>query len=323
MIALLLFMSRSDKLIAENRPRFSFLIVSYNTLPLTRAAILSIIKFAAPFPHEIILVDNHSTDGSAAALGREFAELKIIELEENRGFAAANNAGAKIATGDWLVLMNSDAELLADTMPVVDDLLRRNPRLDMLGGQLIFPDGSLQTSAAGIQKRHHDENEHNELISVAGIVGAFMVIRHELWRKLNGMDEGYFFYGEEADFGARAINAGAVLQWSPRFKVVHHRSGSSNKVNLRAIVENWESQHYDWRKYMSEPEYQAQVRHWTRRFLYRVAWYFSVSLLTLFLLPATTGRLRKYFHLLRWHQRGCPAGWGLRPLSSGNEVKNV
>ena len=135
-----------------------------------------------------------------------------------------------------------------------------------------------------------------------------MVIRHELWHRLNGMDEEYFFYGEEADFGARAINAGAVLQWSPRFKVMHHRSGSSKNVNLRAIVENWESQHYDWRKKISEPEYNTHLRRWERRFLFRVIWYFSLSLLTLFLLPSFTGRLRKYFHLLRWHRLGCPSG---------------
>ena len=151
-------MSRSDSLIAENWPGFSFIIVSYNTLSLTRAAIASIAKHSATFSHEVILVDNHSTDGSVAALRQEFPGVKIIELEENHGFAAANNAGAKIATGAWLVLMNSDAELLADTMPVVNDLLRRNPALDMLGGQLIFPDGSLQTSAAGVEKRHHDKN---------------------------------------------------------------------------------------------------------------------------------------------------------------------
>ena len=316
-------MSRSDSPVADNCPRFSFIIVSYNTLPLTRAAISSIGKHSAVFPHEVILVDNCSTDGTVAALRQEFSEVKIIELEENRGFAAANNAGAKIAAGDWLVLMNSDAALLGDTMSTVDRLLRQNPALDVLGGQLIFPDGSLQTSAAGVQKRHHDESAQNELMSVTGIVGAFMVIRHELWRKLNGMDEGFFFYGEESDFCTRAINAGAVLRWSPRFKVVHHRSGSSKKVNLRADIEFWESQHYLWRRDMPETEYWSHLRHWTRRFFFRVAWYFTLSLLTFFLLPATTGRLRKYFHLLRWHQRGCPAGWGLRPLTMKKRPEKV
>jgi GT2 family glycosyltransferase len=109
-------MSKKDNPAAENHPRFSFVVVSFNTLPLTRAAIFSIAKHAAPFPHEVILVDNHSTDGSVAALRQEFAGLKTIALEENHGFAAANNAGAKVAEGDWLILMNSDAELLADTI---------------------------------------------------------------------------------------------------------------------------------------------------------------------------------------------------------------
>ena len=316
-------MSRSDKPVADKCPRFSFLIVSYNTLPLTRAAIASVEKFTAAFPHEVILVDNHSTDGSVAALRGEFPLLKIIALEENRGFAAANNAGAKIASGDWLVLMNSDAELLADTLAVVDGLLRQNPELDVLGGQLIFPDGSLQTSAAGVQKRQHDENEQNELIPVTGIVGAFMVIHRELWFRLNGMDEGFFFYGEESDFCTRAIQAGAVLRWSQRFQVLHHRSGSSKKVNLRADIEFWESQHHSWRKTMSETEFRCHFRRWMYRFFLRVIWYFSLSLLSLFLLPSLTGRLRKYFHLLQWHWRGCPAGWGLRPLPAKAEFSKV
>jgi hypothetical protein len=325
MINLLRFMSRIDSPAAENqaatRPRFSFIIVSYNTLPLTRAAVLSINRHAAKFPHEVILVDNHSTDNSAANLRQEFPGLKIIAFEENRGFAAANNAGARMAEGDWLVLMNSDAELLADTMPALDDLLRRNPGLDVLGGQLLNPDGSLQTSAAFPPNSRHDRIEQRELVTVSGIVGAFMVIRRELWRKLNGMDEGFFFYGEESDFCHRAIKAGAALQWSPLIRVMHHRRGSSKKVNLRSSVEFWESQHYMWRKEMSELEYRANLRRYTFRFFFRVVWYFPLALLTAFRLPAFTGRLRKYFHLLKWHWHGCPPGWGLRPTLAKSGAK--
>src|SRR5712675_2062785 len=120
-----------------SHPRFSFIIVSYNTLPLTCAAISSVIQNARDFSCEIILMDNHSTDNSVSSLRQEFPELKIIAFEENRGFAAANNAGARIATGEWLILMNSDAELLSDTMKPLDELLCRNPELDVLGGQLL------------------------------------------------------------------------------------------------------------------------------------------------------------------------------------------
>jgi GT2 family glycosyltransferase len=318
-------MSRSDHFATtaavENhhaaRPRFSFIIVSYNTLALTRAAVASIVRHAANFSHEIILVDNHSTDNSVPNLRQEFPQLKIIAFEENRGFAAANNAGAKIAGGEWLILMNSDAKLFVDTTSSVDDLLCRHPEIDVLGGQLLNPDGSLQTSVILNHRAFRFEELHQkeELVEVHSIIGAFMVVRRELWLKLGGMDEGFFFYGEETDFCRRATNAGAVVRWSPRFRVLHHRGGSVKEGNLRATVEFRASVHHLWRKEMSEREYRFKVGVEVIRFFLHVAWYFSLSLLTGFLLRSSTGQLRKYAYLLNWHLRGCPAGWGLRPAA--------
>ena len=319
-------MSRSDHFAAtaavENhhaaRPRFSFIIVSYNTLALTRAAVSSIARHAVNFSHEMILVDNHSTDNSVPSLRQEFPQLKIIVLEENRGFAAANNVGAKIAGGEWLILMNSDVELFADTTSSVDDLLCRHPEIDMLGGQLLNPDGSLQTSVILNHRafRFEERHQREELVEVHSIIGAFMVVRRELWRKLDGMDENFFFYGEEADFCRRATRAGAILRWSPRFRVLHHRGSSVKDVNLRAAVEFWASVHHGWRKEMSERQYRLEIRRWVVRFILRVVWYFSLALLTGFLLRTFTGRLRKYAYLLNWHLRGCPDGFGLRPPPS-------
>jgi hypothetical protein len=181
-----------------------------------------------------------------------------------------------------------------------------------LGGRLLNPDGSSQTSV--LSNYHRVRHEQRELVEVSGIVGAFMVVRRALWQKLNGMDEGYFFYGEDLDFSVRAIAAGAMLRYSPRFSVVHHGGSSSSKADLRAIIEGWQSRHYVWRKEMSELAYRSHIRRCGVRFFFRVVWYFSLSLLTGFLLRAFTGRMRKYFHLLKWHLHGCPAGWGLRPV---------
>lgn len=314
MITSAAIMSSSDSPAGIIPPRFSFIIVSFNTLDLTRAAVVSIQKHAAPFSREILLVDNHSTDGTVAALRREFADVVFIEFTENRGFAAANNAAGKIARGDWLILMNSDAELLADTMAGIDDLLRRYPQLDVLGGQLLNSDGSLQTSV--LANYHLVRDETRELVEVDGIVGAFMVIRRAVWEKLNGMDENFFFYGEDADFCHRAIAAGAMLRWSPRFRVIHHRGASTKSVDLRAFVENWQGQHKLWRQKLSETEYNSRIRRYMWKFFFRAAWYFSLSVLSLFLLRAFTGRFRKYFYLFRWHRLGCPAGWGLNPAQN-------
>jgi GT2 family glycosyltransferase len=299
------------------RPRFSFVIVSYNTLPLTRAAVSSIARHAPGFSHEVILVDNHSTDNSATVLRQEFSDLKIITHDQNHGFAAANNTGAKIAEGEWLILMNSDVELFAETIASLDDLLRRHTELDIVGGQLLNPDGSIQTSVILSHRNFRFEERHQreELVEVAGIIGAFMVVRRELWLKLDGMDEGFFFYGEETDFCRRATNAGAVIRWSPRFRVLHHRGGSIKAVNLPAAVEYWNSLHHSWKKEMSGRRYRLKVCQMTAVLAVRVVWYFFFALLTGFLLRQFRGRLRTYTYLFEWHLSGCPSGWGLRPIS--------
>jgi GT2 family glycosyltransferase len=270
-------------------------------------------------------VDNCSTVGSVTKLQQEFPGLKIIALDQNRGFAAANNAGAKIAEGEWLILMNSDAELFPDTVSSLDDLLRRHPEIEVLGGRLINPDGTLQTSVIlnHWNFRFEERRKRDELVEVPGIVGAFMVIRRELWRTLGGMDEGFFLYGEETDFCRRATNSGAVVRWSPRFRVMHHRGSSVAGANLRAAVEFWSSAHHSWRKEMSARRYRFKVRRMTAVFTFRVAWYFLLALLTGFLFRQFTGRLRTYTHLLKWHWRGCPAGWGLRPTAPANQAEKI
>src|SRR5581483_18217 len=94
----------------EPVPRYAFVIVSYNTLALTRAAMTSITRYCRDFPHEIIVVDNHSSDDTVPTLQSEFLAAKFISFDGNRGYAVAANAGAGIAAAEWLVLMNSDAE---------------------------------------------------------------------------------------------------------------------------------------------------------------------------------------------------------------------
>jgi GT2 family glycosyltransferase len=296
--------------------RFSFVIVSYNTLPLTRAAVISVARHTAEFPHEVILVDNNSRDGSPVALAREFPRLKVIVLDRNEGFAAANNAGARAAEGEWLVLMNSDAELLPDTMPRLDALLRRHGQLDVLGGQLLNPDGSLQKSVILDRRDSRFEQKHQQadLVEVAGVIGAFMVVRRALWRALGGMDEGFFFYFEETDFCRRARRAGGVVRWSPHFRVLHHCGSSVGELNLRAQVEFWLSLHYYWRKDLSVLVYKLRVCWAVFGIIFNLVGNFLLGVFTGFQARRFVKRLRSYRHLLKWHLQGCPADWGLRPF---------
>jgi len=296
-------------------PRFSFIIVSYNTLSLTRNAIASICRYAGGAVHEIIVVDNGSTDNSVAVLRGEFPHLRLIELGCNRGFAAANNAGARVARGEWLILLNSDAELLAASLPEVDRLLTQHPQIDVLGAQLLNADGSLQGSVFNERRtfRFEERHQQRELVQVLGIVGAFMVIRHALWQRLGGMDEEYFFYFEEADFCRRATDAGAVVRWSPRVRVTHHRGGSVGRSNSRAQIEYWRGKHLYWRKSRPPVAYRLLCARALLGVLFNFAGNSLLCLLALGRSRKILNRFRSYALILAWHCRGCPAGWGLRP----------
>jgi N-acetylglucosaminyl-diphospho-decaprenol L-rhamnosyltransferase len=296
-----------------HQPRFAFIIISYNTAALTRAGLASIRQFAAGIPHEVIVADNGSTDGSAFTLQQEFPEAQVLALGQNFGFAGAANRAVSLATAPWLIMFNSDAELLADTMAKLEDLLARHPKIRILGGQLLNPNGSLQRSVWTKRSswRFEDKHQNIELMEVEGIIGAFMVIHHELWQRLGGMDEDFFLYYEETDFFWRARKGGAAVHWSPHIRVLHHRGGSTDRVNLRSKVEFCRSQDRFNRKYL------PPLRYWCFRtakvasITFNAAGNFLLCGLTLGLLKKTRNRLRWYAHLLHWRLRGSPAAWGL------------
>jgi len=260
------------------------------------------------------VADNGSSDGSAITLPQEFPEAQVLALGQNLGFAGAANRAVYLATAPWLILFNSDVELLADTMAKLEDLLARHPNIRILGGQLLNPDGSLQRSVWTKRSSWRFEGKHQnvELMEVAGIIGAFMVIHHELWRQLGGMDEDFFLYYEETDFFWRARKEGAAVHWSPHVRVLHHRGGSTDRVNLRSKVEFCRSQDRFNRKYLPPLRYRAFRAIKGVSIAFNAASNFLLCGLTLGLLKKTRNRLRWYAHLLHWRLRGSPAEWGLR-----------
>jgi N-acetylglucosaminyl-diphospho-decaprenol L-rhamnosyltransferase len=259
------------------------------------------------------VADNGSADGSASTLAREFPEAQVLALGQNLGFAAATNRATQLARAPWLVMFNSDAEVQPDTMAQVEDLLARHPDVDVLGGQLLNSDGSLQRSTMprGSPKRFEHRNQHVELVKVDGIVGAFMVIRHALWRQLGGMDEGFFLYCEETDFCWRARKAGRAVHWSPRVRVRHHRGSSAGQVNLRSKVEFCRSLDRFNRKHRSPWRYRAFQATTLASLIFNSVGNLALCGLTLGLHRRSRGRLRWYSHLLNWKLRGSPPGWGL------------
>ena len=122
----------------------SVVIVNYQTFDLTRNTINSILKYEYPFSYEIIVVDNASEDNSLSNLKDYFKDsVKFISSKENNGFAAGNNQGLRIASGKYILLLNSDTVVWENTLEKIYNFMENNPFVGACGCRVLLADGTL------------------------------------------------------------------------------------------------------------------------------------------------------------------------------------
>ena len=141
----------------------SIIVVNYNTRDLTVACIHSIIDKTHGCSYEIILVDNASTEYAASIFKQEFPEIHLVENEINSGFAIGNNIGIAKAKGTYILLLNSDTELVNDAVSIALVEMQRDSRIGALSARLIYPDGRAQPVAGRFPSL---KNELYELLRV-------------------------------------------------------------------------------------------------------------------------------------------------------------
>ena len=308
---------------------FSVIIVTRNTRALTCAAVRSVYAAPQPLAKEIIVVDNGSEDDTPQQLPREFPQVKYIRSEKNLGFARANNLGAQQATGEFLVLLNSDARVQPETLGTGIAWMRSHPDCGVAGAQLLNPDGSRQNSIANFPSlatelinksllrrlfpRRFPGKEHqlNSPLEVESLIGAFLLIRRETWTHLGGFDERFFFFLEETDFCLQAQRHGWKVMHLPQLQVWHERGRSAAQWPGAARIEYWRSRYQFFRK--NRP---LLARGVLRCGLgARLA---ADSLASAVMFAVTLGRSSRWRHqwgvnraLVVWHIRGCPVDMGL------------
>jgi N-acetylglucosaminyl-diphospho-decaprenol L-rhamnosyltransferase len=201
-------------------PRVSVIVVSWNA---REHLIACLDRLAVQEPHELIVLDNGSTDGSLELL-RERGDLQLIQLE-NPGFGAANNVGAKHARGTYLLLLNSDCELDDGALATLADFLDSDPRAGIVGPMLRFPDGRLQRSMGRgpslltelLQKtmlhRIFSYGSYSPRTYYADrtpdwVTAACMLVRSEVFAAVGGFDEHFFMLMEDLDLCKRVRDAG-------------------------------------------------------------------------------------------------------------------
>ena len=235
------------------RPRLSVIVVSYRCAELLDDCLRSLER-RQDLAMEVIVVDNASGDGTVERVRERHPWVVLKPLDENTGFAVANNIGLRLATGDHLLLLNPDTVVPPGALAACVDELDRRPEVGMLGCRLVTPDGTLDhackrgfptPSAAmwhftGMSRRRPGSprfaaytaghvGEH-ESAPVDAVNGAFMLARRAAVEDVGLLDERFWMYGEDLDWCRRFWQHGwAVLYW-PGVTVLHVKGGSSSRV---------------------------------------------------------------------------------------------
>jgi len=188
---------------------------------------------------ETIVVDNGSTDGSAELAETEFG-ARVIRNAENRGYCAANNQGMAAARGEFIALLNNDAEAAPGWLAALvracskrDDigmaaskiLMWEDPRRIDKAGHLIFPDGQNRGRGTGALDRGQFDREEEVLWPD----GCAAIYRKKMLDGIGGFDEDFFAYGDDAELGLRARIAGWRCLYTPEAVVRHHRGATLGK----------------------------------------------------------------------------------------------
>jgi hypothetical protein len=229
------------------------IILNFNTKKLTKNCLksLALAKKQVKGEVETFVVDNGSTDGSQQMIKKHFSWANLIESKKNLGFAAGNNLAIKRAKGKYTLLLNSDTTLKKNSLKNTLSFIQNDPKIGILSARLELTNGKLDpdchrgfpnpwasaTYFLGLEKifpkspifgQYHkfymDLSKPHEIDSGAG---AFALVKTNLLKKLKGLDESYFFYGEDLDLFFRVKNLGFKAVYYPKTVAIHYKGASS------------------------------------------------------------------------------------------------
>ena len=230
------------------------IVVTYNAAPWIERSLESLRGTDA----ELIVIDNGSTDGTVELVRERFPEARLVE-HENRGFGAGNNAGMRLGSGRYFLLLNPDAWLTGDALERLVAFADEHPEAGVVGPKLLNPDGTLQRSVRGyptpwriateyfflrkVAPRSRLLNaffgagfDHESVRNAEFLPGACLLVRREAVDSIGGFDEDFFLMSEEVDWCYRFRQAGWDVLFYPGAEVVHVIGASHNPALFREIV---------------------------------------------------------------------------------------
>jgi N-acetylglucosaminyl-diphospho-decaprenol L-rhamnosyltransferase len=226
-------------------PRLSIVILSRNTRNLLARCLRSLSADPSAPPHEVILVDNGSRDGSVELAHLEFPEVRCLPQGRNLGFAAGMNVGLRSSSAPYVLLLNTDVEARPGSLAALVRCLEDNPQVGLVAPVLLEADGEvgrsvmysptflrrvlpigkwLQNRMQAQATRHDSASRGNP---VEATEGAAIMVRREMLERVGPLDEGFFFHSEVVDWCLRIRAAGYDVRVLPDARMVHLGGGSS------------------------------------------------------------------------------------------------
>ena len=240
----------------------SIVIVNHNGHHFLAECIESI-RLHVTCTHEVIIVDNASTDGSAHYIATHFPAVHLIKNDVNIGFAGGNNTGVRKAKGELVLLLNNDTRLLSSIDDAVAEFTQVN--VGAVGAHLFYEDGRNQPSVGyehtplrivlswvGLSKFpmlptvfrrlecaanfYEDKHDHVHWVS-----GAFLMTRRDLWHDIQGLDESYFMYMEDVEYCKQVRNLDFDIAYIPTVEVMHYEGGGQAWIGQLALIQTMRS----------------------------------------------------------------------------------
>ena len=249
-------------------PLVSFIIVNWNGLPILAQCLESIQDSCAKIPHEVIVVDNGSTDGSLEHIIRNYPEVQLIRNPQNLFFAIPTNQGIRASRGNYLFLLNNDVRLLPGCLEYLLKVLSSDQVVGAVVPQLVYPDGRIQPSCrrlptflnlsqSGLQLDKLFSSKswkmvdwcHDNPRDVEQPMMSALLIRRECWENVGELDEHFPLYFNDVDWCNRALAKGWRIRFEPSAKAIHYESWSGKKLGFRQAYLSAQGLYRYFRKY--------------------------------------------------------------------------
>jgi len=240
-----------NKMTHSNNITLSIIIVNLNTKDYLYECIKSVLQNTFDILYDIFVIDNASIDGSIEMITSNFPQVKLIKKSENIGFAKANNIALRQTNAEYVLLLNSDTKVLANSLNSAISFLHANPNICALSPKILNPNGTVQhpcyigypsivSELSGfpvlgkLLKNYNAFGKYipadEEIHDIVHATGACLFIRKKALDDVGILDESLIFSFEDADWCLRAKRKKWSLVYFPGSKVIHHGSATLNRV---------------------------------------------------------------------------------------------